>query len=71
MFLWDKWNVGILMTFSQMQTSGDDSRYGAITVEELSGIPEFDGFFFLFLHVCVPVIRQVDRILFFFLFFLI
>ena len=23
--LWDKWNMGILMTFSQVQTLGDDS----------------------------------------------
>ena len=63
-FLQDKWNLGILMTFSQVQISGDDSWYGAITIQEFSGIPEFDIWWE---HVLV--IQQIDRILFFYPFF--
>ena len=45
----DKWNSGILLAFSQAQTSDDDSLYGVITVEEFSRIPEFD---ILLFYVC-------------------
>ena len=54
----NKWNLGILMTFSQVQTSEDDSWYGEVM--EFSMKTRIWYFVFL----CVLVIRQVDRILF-------
>ena len=56
-FLQDKRNLGILMNFSQVQTSGNDSWYRAITVEEFSRMLEF----YLFFCVC----QLFNKILFF------